>query len=382
MKLIILQEKLKEGLNVVERITSKSLTLPILGNILLRAQKNSLSLSATDLEIGINWQILAKTEEEGQIIIPSQTISSLIGLFPNKPVTVSAKGLTANIECENHKSSFKSLSPDEFPIIPLPNQGECLKLPTDVFCRGIGQVANIASLSSIKPEISGVYLNFQGKTIKIVATDSFRLGEKMISLKSGEGLPDQKSFILPQRAAREVINIFGEKETVEGEINLYFSSNQVMFESQPNDPSVPKIQFVSRLIDGEFPNYQEIVPQKYETQAILSKKDFLNQIKSASIFSGKAGEVKLSVDPAKDRVEISSQNQDLGDYRSELPSKIKGKALEITFNHKFLIEGIVNLSSEKSEELSLELSGEEGAAVLKSANDSNYIYILMPIRKN
>ncbi|MDO8424802.1 MAG: DNA polymerase III subunit beta [bacterium] len=376
MRLTILQEKLKEGFGVVERITSKSLTLPILNNVLLQTKKNFLNLAATDLEIGINWWTLAKVEEEGAIVIPSQSILSLISLFPNKPVNISTKDLAVNIECENHKSSFKGLSTEDFPIIPSITEGETLRVSASSFCEGLTQVVNIPALSTTKPEISGVYLVFQGNTIKMVATDSFRLGEKTLILKRGREKEGTLSFILPQRAAKEIINVFSKEK----EIKIYFSPNQILFESLMEETEAPKIRFISRLIEGEFPNYEAIIPKKQETQVVLPRKEFLNQIKSASIFSGKTNEIKLTVNPTKKQVEISGQSQDFGEYHSDIPAKIKGKGLEIAFNYKFLTEGV--LTAGDKEEIVFELTSEEGAAVLKQVEDPSYIYILMPIKKN
>ncbi|MBI4101362.1 MAG: hypothetical protein HY443_00165, partial [Candidatus Nealsonbacteria bacterium] len=174
MKITILQEKLKEGFGVAERVTSKSLTLPILNNILVQAKKNFLNLAATDLEIGINWWTLAKVEEEGSVVIPSQSVLSLVNLFPNKPINIASKGSIVNIECEKHKSSLKGLNAEDFPIIPSISEGETLKVSASSFCEGLSQVVNIPALSTTKPEISGIYFIFQGNTIKMVATDSFR----------------------------------------------------------------------------------------------------------------------------------------------------------------------------------------------------------------
>lgn len=376
MKLTILQEKLKKGFGVAERVTSKSLSLPILNNVLLLAKKNFLNLAATDLEIGINWWTLAKVEEEGAIVIPSQSISSLIGLLPNKPINITSKDLAVGIKCENHKSSFKGLNAEDFPIIPQITEGEALRVSSSNLCEGLSQVVNIPAISTTKPEISGIYFIFQGNTIKMVATDSFRLGEKTIILKKGREKEGAISFILPQRAAKEIINIFSEEK----EIKIYFSPNQVMFESQMEETEAPKIRFISRLIEGEFPNYEAIIPKKQETQVVLSQKEFLSQIKSAGIFSGKTNEIKLAVNPAGKQVEISSQSQDFGEYSSETPAKIKGKGLTVSFNHKFLMDGI--LTAGNKEEIVLELTSEEGAAILKQIDDPSYIYILMPIKKN
>jgi len=379
MQLTILQEKLKEGLNLTGRICSKLTTLPILGNILFRAEKNFLILSATDLEIGVKWRALTKIEEEGEVVLPSQTTSSLVGLFPNKPIKINSKNLQVSFECDNYQSNFKSLSPDEFPIIPLNIDGEYLKFPSRNFCQGLSQVVGLTSPSTAKPEISGVYFLFQDNLIKIVATDSFRLGEKIIYLEKKEGTVKNQSLILPQKAARELINIFGE---LGGDLKIYFSPNQVIFESQMEEANAPQVQFVSRLVEGEFPNYQEIIPKKSETQISLSGKELLNQVKSASVFSGKTNEIKIEVNSKKGTVEISSQSADVGEYKSQIPAKIKGGDVHASFNYRFLIDGLLNISPEKEKEVVLELTGQEGPAVLKPQGDQSYLYILMPIKKD
>jgi len=312
--------------------------------------------------------------------LPAQIVFGLINFFPNKPIQITSKDLIVNIACENHKSSFKSLNSEDFPIIPSVAEGESIKITGSQFCEGLSRVASIASPSTTKPEISGIYFSFQKNAIKMVATDSFRLGEKTVFLKDGRKEDSSQAFILPQRAAREIINIFGEEE----EVRICFSPNQVLFESRLSEADTSSVQLISRLIEGEFPNYDAIVPKKYGTQVILSSKDFLSQIKSASVLSGKASEVRLTINSAKGQIKVSSQNQDLGEYQSEIPAKIKGESLEIAFNYKFLVEGILSSlpNREKNEEIVIELNGEEGAVVLKPLGDQGYIYILMPIKKS
>jgi DNA polymerase-3 subunit beta len=378
MKLIILQEKLKEGLSFVGRICSKSTTLPILNNILFKTEKSFLILSATDLEVGIKWRALTKVEEDGEAVLPSQTTSSLVSLFPNKAIQINSKNLQVSFECNNYQSTFKSLNPDEFPIIPLNIEGEYLKLPSRSFCQGLNQIVNLTSPSTAKPEISGVYLLFQDNLIKMAATDSFRLGEKTLFLEKKEGSVKSQSLILPQKAARELINIFGENN---GDLKIYFSPNQIVFESQMEEANVPQIQFISRLIEGEFPNYQEIIPKKSDTQVFLSGKELLNQVKSASVFSGRTNEIKIEINSKKGTVEVSSQSPDVGEYRSQIPAKIKGIDVQISFNYRFLIDGLLNINSEKEKEVVLELTGQEGPAALKPSGDQSYLYILMPIKK-
>lgn len=338
-----------------------------------------MTLSATDLEIGVKWRILTKIEEEGEAVLSSQTTSSLVGFFPNKPIQINSKNLQVSFGCDNRQSTFKSLNPDEFPIIPLNTEGEYLRFSSYNFCQGLSQIVGLSSPSAAKPEISGVYFLFQDNLIKMVATDSFRLGEKTIYLEKKEGTVKGQSLILPQKAARELINIFGE---LGGDLKIYFSPNQIVFESQIEEASAPQVQFVSRLVEGEFPNYQEIIPKKSETQVSLSAKELLNQVKSASVFSGKTNEIKIEINSKKGTVEISSQSPDVGEYNSQISAKIKGSDVHASFNHRFLIDGLLNINPEKEKEVSLELTGQEGPAVLRPVGDQSYLYILMPIKKD
>lgn len=378
MKLLILQEKLKEGLHVVERISPRSFTLPILNTTLLSARKNFLNLSVTDLEIGIKWWALAKVEEEGDIAVPISLLSSFFSLLPNKQTSLREKDNILSVECENYKTQIKGMSPGDFPIIPTIPEGNSVEIEANSFCQGLEQVVDISAPSQTRPEISGVFLSLQKDLIKMVATDSFRLGEKTLLLgktaASLEGLGGEVSFIIPQKTAKEIINIFGQKG---GNIKICFSPNQILLERQMAETPHPEIQIVSRLIEGEYPAYQEIIPKKYETQAVLDRNEFLNQMRISSLFSGKINEIKLKVDPKKSGVEFFSQNPDIGEHRSFLKGKTKGETIEISFNHRFLISG---LSTIKSQEVSFELSKEEGPAVLKPVGDQSYLYVVMPIK--
>ncbi|MDI6591516.1 MAG: DNA polymerase III subunit beta [Patescibacteria group bacterium] len=375
MKLIILQEKLKNGLNIVERITSKSLSLPILNNVLISAEKNFLKLTSTNLEIGINWWSLAQIEKEEKITVPASIFSNFVSFLPNKKLVLEIKDKTLLIDCENFKTQIKGISAEDFPIIPEVPREEFFEIETSPFCQGLSQIVDIAVPSTARPEISGIYFSFQKNKILMAATDSFRLGEKSLFLEKETPFKAKEiSFILPQRAAKEIINIFSGKN---GKLKLYFSPHQVLFESELSETPHPQIQLVSRLIEGEYPAYQEIIPKKYQTQIILNKNDFINQVKIAALFSGKINEVKFKIDPKRGGVEILSQNPDLGKQQNYLRGEIKGESLEISFNHRFLIDG---LNSIRSSEIIFELNGEEGPGVLKPVGDSSYIYVVMPIK--
>jgi len=372
MKLVILKESLQNGLHVVERIAGRNLSLPILENVLISTEKNFLHLTTTDLETAISWWGLAKIEKEGKTTLPVRFFSSLVNLLPENSIILETVNSTLSIESENVKNQLKCLDPNDFPVIPKLENNPSLKINNSIFIEGLSQVVETAASTQVRPEISGVYFNFQRDFLKMAATDSFQLAEKTIFF---EEKPSQEySFILPQKAARELINTFSEKT---GKLSLYLSPNQVMFELPLLETPHPQLQIVSKFIEGEYPDYQAIIPKKHESQIITSKKDFLTRLKAAGLLSGKINEVKLTVDPVKNRMEIFSQSTDFGGHQSFLSGKGTGKKVEVSFNWRFLVEGLSNI---KTPEVIFELSGEEGPAVLKPVDDSSYLYIAMPIK--
>jgi DNA polymerase-3 subunit beta len=372
MKLTLLQEKLKEGLAAVERICSKSFSLPMLNNVLLKAGKNFLCLEATNLEMGLRWWILAKTESEGKIALPSHLFSNFISLLPNKKLELETLGSILKIKHNGQETKIKGFSGDEFPIIPEVEKEHFISIDSKLFSQGLDQVADLTGSSASRPEISGVYFLLQKNQLVMAATDSFRLGEKKIFFENS--LSQDFSFILPQRTAREIINIFGERE---GIFKLYFSSNQIMAEFPMEEIPHPKIQLISKLIEGEYPNYQEILPKRFGTQLILKKDDLLEQIKLASLFAKKTNELRLKIDSKNQRLEFFCQNPDIGEYKSDLLGEIKGPGLEIAFNYKFLLDGLAKI---KSPEIIFSLESEENAGLIKPKDAQDYVYVVMPMK--
>lgn len=377
MKITILKENLNDGLNIVGRVAGKNLTLPILNNILVSAEGNFLSLTSTDLELGIKYWTLCKIEKEGSLTVPAKILSSFVGLLPEKKIDLEVKNQTLHIDCENNKTQIKGLDPQDYPIIPKIEDDNFIELNVAPLCQGLSQVVDFAAPSQARPELSGVYLNLQKDRLQITSTDSFRLAEKTLYLSEKTGR--EISFILPQKTARELVNIFSERK---GKLKLYFSPNQVLFEYLMAETPHPQIQLVSRLVEGDYPDYQGIIPKKYQIQISLPQGEFLNQIRTASIFSGKNNEVKLKIIPKKEEIEILSQNPELGENKSSLNGKVseqsdKTKEIETVFNHRFLADGLEQMKGSK---VLFEINGEEGPAVLRPEDDTNYLYVVMPIR--
>ncbi len=372
MKFKISQEKIKEGVSITGRVATKSMSLPILKNIHLKTKDNFLSISATDLEVGVKWWSLIKIEENGETTIPLDVFSSFINLLPKEEkIDISSKDNNLSIHCNDYNTKIKGLSADDFPIIPQPEEKEEIVIKTDNFLEGLKQVVDIPSNTKVKPEISGVYFQFKGKVLKLAATDSYRLAEKNIFLN--QKTKEDFSFILPQKAAKEVLNIFYNED----EIIIKFDNNQVLFESRMEETDHPKIQLSSKLIEGDYPNYEAIIPQEENTQILLERSEFLNKIKAASLFSGKVNEIILNVDSEENKIEIMSEDNDLGNYKTNIKGKVEGGDVKIAFNHRFLKDG---LSQIKSSEIILSIKNENSPGKITPVGNDDYLYVVMPIK--
>ncbi|MBU3895936.1 DNA polymerase III subunit beta [Patescibacteria group bacterium] len=370
MKLEILKNNLKTALNIVEKVVGKNISLPILDNVLMSAEDNLLLLTATDLETAIKYWVPCKGIKKGKAVIPVRFLSSFISLLPEEKINIEEKKQNLLVECKEYKTQIQGFNPEDFPLIPEVSDSDQLLIDNKKFCQGLSQIIDIASPSQARPEISGVYLHFSSNSLKIVATDSFRLAEKTLTIENKK----ECSIILPQKSAREIINTFSDKE---GDLKICFSSNQTLFELSMKEFKHPQAQIFSRLIEGEYPNYQDIIPLKFKTNIIIKKEEFLNHLKTASLFSGKVSEIKLNIDPSEKVMEVFAKSPEVGESTSSLEIKASGSPVEMAFNHKFLIDGINNI---KSSEVSFSVSEEEGPCILKPIGDESYLYVVMPIK--
>jgi DNA polymerase-3 subunit beta len=378
MNFAILTKELKKGVSVAERVTGKNLTLPILDNVLVEALQNFLKISATDLELGIQWWGMCKTDKEGKIAVPAKLLSQIIGSLSDEKVNVKEKGNTLVIEGKNYKTQVKGFTSDDFPIIPTFSKDVFVEVDAKKIKEGLMSVVDVVSLSQIKPEISGVYFSFEKDAVKMVATDSFRLAEKIIAFSNKQGYKNMFkegiSFILPQRAAKELINIISDEEKT---LRIYLSESQVLFETFLSTVNHPEINLISRQIEGEYPSYQEIIPKEGKTKITVNKEEFLKQIKTAGIFGGRTNEVVLKITAKEKQAEIFSQDADIGEANLSIPAKTEGSSVKVSFNWKFLIDGLVNI---KSSEIVFEFQGDDGPAVIRPVGDISYLYVVMPIK--
>ena len=369
MKVSCTQENLQRGLGVVSHMVGIRATLPVLNNILLKTEKGRLKLSATDLEIGISTWIGAKVEKEGAFTCPGRLISEYTSTNTDKTINLEVKDTTLNLSSEHFKANIKGIEASEFPLIPEIKTGISLEINPLDLKEAISETIIAASIDETRPVLAGVYLKSVNKKIKFVATDSYRLAEKSINL-TGAGQAKERgtiNFIIPQRTMAE-INRLLDQEIEKAEIKI--GENQVQFKLGPTE-------VVSRLIEGSFPDYEQIIPTTTKTKVMLDKNQFANALKMASFFAREsANNVKISFKKPK-TVQVSAVSPQLGDNLSQLEGEISGEDLEIAFNAKFILDALQVVENEKIE---LAFSGSLSPGVIRPANDKNYLYIIMPLR--
>jgi len=364
MQIICLQKNLKQALNICERIIGKNLTLPILNNILLASENKRLKLSSTNLEIGINCWVQSKIEKEGSITIPAKLLSGFVSNLPNKKVELRVRENQLYIKCDNYKAVLRGLKADEFPIIPKIKDNYLFKIKGEILKSALSQVVEMAASSESRPEISGVYIKLDKNSIKFVATDSFRLAEKNIEYKSKD---NNYFLIVPQRTILELIRILSDQET---EVEMILGNNQILFD-------LGYCQLISRLIEGQYPDYQQIIPRDFKSQVIINRQEIINAVRIASLFSSKINDIKFSILNQKSIIEISAKDIDLGENKSQLKAEIDGQDLEIIFNYKYILDGLNNILSDK---VIINFNNSNTPAVIRPMGDKTYTYMVMPIK--
>lgn len=365
MKLSCLQENLSKGVSVVSRLVSTRGTLEILSHILLKTEDGRLKLSATNLEVGINYKIGAKIDEDGAITVPARLFSELISQLPHGKIDLSVEDTTLKTKIEQFESSIKGLSDEEFPLIPKIKDKKLVSIPEKQLKDAINSVAFAAALDESRPVLSGIYLKTEKDKLILVATDSYRLAEKVIKLK-GANLP-VKEAIVP---AKSLIELTRTLDSPDKEATIYLDDTQIMVETD-------EVEFTSRLIEGKFPDYQNIIPSSYETKASAASDELLNIIKVTSLFSREAaGSVTLVVDP-KGKIEAISAGSQYGESNAACKATVEGKDTEIVFNSRYILDVLNHLSGGN---VSFESSGKLNAGVIKKEDDPNYLYLIMPLR--
>lgn len=368
MKLICTQENLSFGLNLVSHIASRSTNLPILNNVLLKAEKTELKLITTNLEMGIKLSVRGKINQEGSFTVQAKLLTDYISLLPKENINLELEDNNLNIKCQNFQTQIKGLEATEFPLLPEIEKKNKITLKINDLKPTLNRVAFCAALDESRPEISGVLFKIEDKYLIIAATDSYRLAEKRIEIL--ESKINNSQFIIPLKTIQELQRILFSQQ--DKELNIYFNDNQVLFE-------IDNIELISRLIEGQYPDYQQIIPQNHKTKIKIKTAEFLQAVKTASLFC-KPGinDVKITLIPSKNEIVVIASNANLGENITNLPVEIEGEENEIVFNYRFLIDGLNNVNQDQ---LNMEITNNSTPGLFQPVGEEGYLYIIMPIRQ-
>ncbi len=377
MRFISLQENLKRSLNIVGHITTKNINLPILNNILIRAENGNLEFVGTNLEIGIIQQMRGKIEKEGQFTVNSKLITEYVNLLSGgEKVKVEEKDGELKVECGNYKTKIKGELAKEFPLIPTIPKVNYYSCQVNDLRQALNSVVFAVSTSENRIELTGILFSFNKNKLSLAATDSYRLAEKEIAVKSNAQAAEQK-IIVPAKTVQELLRVLnnfeiGEAVGGEPEIKFYLAENQILF-------TVDSVDLISRLINGHYPDYKQIIPSKTQTEVLTDRTELIRAVKAAALFS-KTGINDINLQFFKEKIRVSASSGAGGESQADLAAVTRGPDPdnEISINYRYLLDGLNNVEGER---VKISLVNNATPCVLRPEKDNNYLYIVMPIRQ-
>lgn len=362
MKIICAKNNLRDSFQLAERFTGKNLTLPVLGNIFIEADDRVIRFVATNLEVGAEVVVPGKVVKSGSVSIPGRVVSSLIQSLDDETAVIEEKSGVVLLSTDSSNFTIQGVKPDDFPKLPKVSKDYEFSVSSSLFKNAIQQVIPSVSVSDFKPEISGVYFKTDTKNLTLAATDSFRLAEKFIKLSSGKGTG---SCIVPARVCQELARALPEDDD---EVAIGVGEHQIIFDFSG-------VHMVSRLIDGAYPDYLSIIPKDFTSHIVAEKEEFVRKIKAASVLSSKLNDIAVVFSSKETFVETASP--DLGKSKIQLSSKAKGKDGRVSFNFRYLSDG---LEAVRGQEAVISLNGDSSPALIQDSKDPSFRYVVMPIR--
>ncbi len=383
MKATVKTTHLQERASIAARLAQKSANLPILSHILLTAENDTVTVSATDLEVGVRLDTLAKVEEQGQVAVPGKTLADLLSSCADDDLTLEAEGNTLHIAGEQFAAQLSGQNAEDFPIIPTVEE-ETGTIEMQPLVHALSLVSDFTAPTQIRPELAGVYVHIKGKQLTTAASDSFRLAEKRIELTSAVSGNKEVSFILPHKAAREIVSVCASRE---GEAELRVSENQVEIRASGGEAGNGEIRLVSQLIEGAYPSYGEIIPDEFTASVSVGHDEFMRALRSVTPFAGKSGAVQVTARPGAEAdggspdegtVQVFAESSDVGKNRMSVSADVDGEEVTATFNCRYITDGLGKISADTA---LFRLSGAEGPALLTAPDDDSYRYVVMPIKQ-
>ncbi len=370
MKLSVMQENLARGLQVVSRAVSTRSTLPVLANVLLKTEDGGLKLTATNLEIGITYWVPGKIDQDGATTVPARLLTDLVNSLPSSErvdLEVQA-GDTLHIRCGRFETHVKGIDADEFPAIPTAGERPTTRIAQSLLKTALGETAFAAATDEARPILTGVLARFEGDQVTLAAADNYRIAVKTIPVLDPV---EETSIVVPARSLHELSRILADSDDPV-DVVLSPSRNQILFHLEGVD-------LVSRLIDGQFPNYRQVLPTSHTTKATVERNDLLKAVRLASLIaSSSANIVKLHVGADTETGLTVSAAADIGDNQGQVEAKVEGDGTTIAFNARYLLDVLQNVTVDQ---FSIELNGPLSPGVFRpTADGAQYVHVVMPVR--
>lgn len=383
MKVTCTQENFARALSYLERVVGKQTTLPILSNFLIETEKGRLKVSATNLEIGVIVSVGAKVEKEGRVTVPAKILSNFIYNLPSGDILdLEEENQHLKVVSTGYQIRIKGMDGKDFPIIPQYKKGYQCVLPAQDLKNALSRVLFCVSVNEARLELTGACISFSEDVLRIAATDSFRLAEEKVVLSEkkadlGGFLIENQSLIIPNSVLNELIRVITPESV---EVKVALEENQIFF-------NVDGVEIISRVINGKYPDYHQIIPKEFSFQVIFNKQELQRAVKIAGALSSySSGEIALVFDGENKTCTFLSRSQEIGENKTVLSvGYVQGgeAPLTIVFNPRYVLEGINALSSEK---VLFCANNATTPAALRMVDaeekpDDHYLYIMMPIRK-
>jgi len=372
VKVTCLQENLIRGLQIAGRGVSTRTTLPILSNVLLRTESGRLRLTATNLEVGINCWVAAKVEDEGSITVPAKLFTDFVSSLPPGPIELSlnVRTKTVHIKSGPFEANLKGLDAEEYPLIPGIPEKPTTRMAQSVLRRMVHEVAFVAATDDSRPVLTGVLTTFEGQEVVMAAADPYRLSVRRGPLLAA--VPERVEAIIPAKSLFEVERIL---EDTDDAVEVYITPNksQIIFHTE-------EVDLVSRIIEGQFPNYKQVIPSSSQTTVIVQRDELLKATRLASYFARDAANiVRFQIDPAGSApLVVSATAAEVGDNTGRIDATVQGQPTAIAFNSRFVQDALASLTAP---EIKLELGGPLAPGVIKITEDEDtYLHVVMPLR--
>lgn len=362
MKLQVTQENLNRALNSVSRVANSRGTLPILANVLIKTSNNRLSLSATNLDIGITHFIGAKVKEEGSITVPARLMQDFVNSLPDGVIELDLQETKLHVNTDQYKSVVNGIVADDFPSMPAIKSGKSIEVGAVEFKKALQQVVFAASNDETRPILTGILIQTNNGKLVMAATDSYRLAEKQIS-----DTKEEVHLLVPASAMQDLLRVLSDNDET---IKITHNEQQALFQ-------VGDIELTTRLIDGKYPDYRKLIPTKFSTKAGLKRADLINVTKVSSLFAREsAGSVTIEVDEETNKLSIRSVASQLGENTATADAKVKGSG-SITLNSRYLLDALNALSSE---EVIFGFNGKLEPTLIYDPGAKDYNHIVMPLK--